>query len=91
MTHTQQNYIAGEWVSGPSEIENINPSDLSEIVGVFAQASGDQLDDALNAARRVPIGLAMTNHYQLSLLQNSLLQATSLKLQASSSLFDVWF
>ena len=52
MTKTQLNYIAGEWVSGTSEIENINPSDLSEIVGVFAQASGDQLEDALNAARR---------------------------------------
>ena len=51
MTKTQLNYIAGEWVSGPSEIENINPSDLSETVGVFAQASSDQLDDALNAAR----------------------------------------
>ena len=52
MTKTQLNYIAGEWVSGPSEIENINPSDLSEIVGVFAQASGDQLEDALNSARK---------------------------------------
>lgn len=52
MTKTQLNYIAGEWVSGTSEIENINPSDLSEIVGVFAQASGGQLEDALNAARR---------------------------------------
>ncbi|MFT6076032.1 MAG: aldehyde dehydrogenase (NAD+), partial [Yoonia sp.] len=51
MTKTQLNYIAGEWVSGPSEIKNINPSDLSEIVGVFAQAGSDQLDDALNAAR----------------------------------------
>ncbi|MGJ8622552.1 MAG: aldehyde dehydrogenase family protein [Yoonia sp.] len=52
MAQTQQNYIAGEWVSGPSEIENINPSDLSDVVGVFAQASGDQLDDALAAAVR---------------------------------------
>ena len=52
MTQVQKNFIAGEWVSGPSEIENINPSDLSDVVGVFAQASGDQLDDAVNAARR---------------------------------------
>ncbi len=55
MTKTQLNYIAGEWVSGPSEIENINPSDLSEIVGVFAQASGDQLEDALNSARTAQV------------------------------------
>lgn len=52
MTQSHQNYIAGEWVSGTSEIENINPSDLSEIVGVFAQAGSDQLDDALDAAGR---------------------------------------
>ncbi|WP_375253887.1 aldehyde dehydrogenase family protein [Yoonia sp.] len=52
MTQTQQNYIAGEWITGPTEIENINPSDLSDIVGVFAQASSHQLDDALGAARR---------------------------------------
>ena len=52
MTQIQQNYIAGEWVSGPTEIENINPSDLSDMVGVFTQASGDQLEDALHAARR---------------------------------------
>jgi len=55
MTKTQLNYIAGEWVSGPSEIENINPSDLSEIVGIFAQASGDQLEDALNSARTAQV------------------------------------
>lgn len=51
MSDTKQNYIAGAWVAGTSEIENRNPSDLSDLVGMFAQASGDQLDDALSAAR----------------------------------------
>ncbi|WP_371225940.1 aldehyde dehydrogenase family protein [Roseovarius sp. 2305UL8-3] len=51
MADTHQNYIAGDWVSGPSEIENRNPSDLSDLVGVYAQASAAQLDDALAAAR----------------------------------------
>ncbi|RBI72379.1 aldehyde dehydrogenase family protein [Roseovarius sp. TE539] len=51
MTETRLNYIAGEWLSGPHEIENRNPSDLSDLVGMFAQASGDQLDQALAAAR----------------------------------------
>ena len=46
------NYIAGEWVSGSSEIENRNPSDLSDLVGTFAQASPDQLDATLDQARR---------------------------------------
>ncbi len=51
MSETKLNYIAGTWVAGPSEIENRNPSDLSDLVGMFAQASADQLDDALSAAR----------------------------------------
>ena len=51
MSKTKLNYIAGAWVAGPSEIENRNPSDLSDLVGRFTQASADQLDDALSAAR----------------------------------------
>ncbi|MQY42549.1 aldehyde dehydrogenase family protein [Epibacterium sp. SM1969] len=51
MTATQLNYIAGEWVSGTAEVTNLNPSDLSDVVGVFAQAGSDQLDRALEAAR----------------------------------------
>ena len=52
MTDTKLNYIAGEWVSGPATIANINPSDLSDTIGHFAQASGEQLDQALAAARQ---------------------------------------
>ena len=51
MQDLNKNYIAGEWVSGASEIANINPSDLSDTVGMFAQASAAQLDDAIAAAR----------------------------------------
>jgi len=51
MADTHPNYIAGAWVAGPSEIENRNPSDLSDLVGVYAQASAAQLDDALASAR----------------------------------------
>ncbi|MEM9581106.1 MAG: aldehyde dehydrogenase family protein [Pseudomonadota bacterium] len=46
------NYIAGEWVSGSSEIENRNPSDLSDLIGMFAQATPEQLEDTLEQARR---------------------------------------
>ena len=52
MTELHKNFIAGDWVSGTSEIENRNPSDLSDLVGMFAQASADQLEDALDAATR---------------------------------------
>lgn len=51
MAQNQLNYIAGEWVAGTSEIENRNPSDLSDLIGMYAQASASQLDDALAAAR----------------------------------------
>jgi aldehyde dehydrogenase (NAD+) len=51
MTELQQNYIAGEWVSGSSEIENRSPSDTSDLIGMFAQASGDQLEATLDQAK----------------------------------------
>jgi alpha-ketoglutaric semialdehyde dehydrogenase len=55
MTDLNRNFIAGAWVAGSGEIENRNPSDLSEIVGRYAQASADQLDDALSAARAAQV------------------------------------
>ena len=55
MSELKKNYIAGEWVCGPSEIENLNPSDVSDSVGLFAQASSSQLNDALDAAARAQI------------------------------------
>lgn len=51
MAELHRNYIAGEWVKGASEIDNLNPSDLTDVIGTYAQASGDQLDEALDAAR----------------------------------------
>ncbi|QMU60123.1 MAG: aldehyde dehydrogenase family protein [Boseongicola sp.] len=50
MGDVKLNLIAGEWVSGEGEVENRNPSDLTDLVGVFAQASSSQLDFALERA-----------------------------------------
>lgn len=50
-TVTKLNLIAGEWLAGESEIENRNPSDLSDLVGMFAQASADQLEATLDQAQ----------------------------------------
>ncbi len=50
MSHPNHNYIAGEWVAGASEIANINPSDLSDTIGHYAQADSAQLERALDAA-----------------------------------------
>ncbi len=51
MPDQKLNYIAGEWLAGESEIENLNPSDLSDVIGLFAQAGADQVETALDAAR----------------------------------------
>ncbi len=51
MAESNHNYIAGEWVGGANEIANINPSDLSDTIGLYAQADGAQLQNALDAAQ----------------------------------------
>ncbi|MEM7072255.1 MAG: aldehyde dehydrogenase family protein [Pseudomonadota bacterium] len=51
MSEIQPNLIAGEWCQGSGAIENRNPSDQSDLIGLFAQASPDQLDQALDCAK----------------------------------------
>lgn len=51
MTKVHRNLIAGEWLTGEGEIENVNPSDLSDLVGVFAQADAAQLEATLDRAQ----------------------------------------
>ena len=58
MTNLNQNFIAGEWLAGASEIPNINPSDLSDTIGNYAQADEAQLNRALDAAADRQIRLA---------------------------------
>lgn len=45
------NHIAGAWVPGEKTVENRNPSDVSDLIGLYAQASVTQLHDAAAAAR----------------------------------------
>jgi aldehyde dehydrogenase (NAD+) len=51
MSNLNQNFIAGEWLAGAGEIANINPSDLADTIGHYAQADSDQLQRALDAAQ----------------------------------------
>ncbi len=51
MTDRNLNYIAGEWLTGEGEIGNRNPSDLSDLIGLCAQAGAGQVETALDAAR----------------------------------------
>lgn len=52
MGHSNLNYIAGDWVGGDGEIENINPSDTRDRIGTYAQASTAQLEQAIDAANQ---------------------------------------
>lgn len=51
MSNIGQNFIAGTWCNGQDNVANINPSDVTDLIGHYAQASRDQLDSALDAAK----------------------------------------
>jgi alpha-ketoglutaric semialdehyde dehydrogenase len=50
MTELHKNLINGEWV-GSDGIDNINPSNTNEVVGVYARASVQDTLDAIAAAK----------------------------------------
>jgi len=46
-----QNYIAGAWAEAAEPAPNINPSNLSDVVGEYARANETQVRAAIAAAR----------------------------------------
>ena len=50
MTELHKNLIDGEWV-GTDGVENINPSNLKEVVGVYARATVEETQQAIAAAK----------------------------------------
>lgn len=54
----KQNLIAGQWLGSDAHSENRNPADMSDVIGLFAQASVDQVDQAAQAARHALPGWA---------------------------------
>ncbi|WP_417778563.1 aldehyde dehydrogenase family protein [Stutzerimonas xanthomarina] len=46
------NYIDGQWVAAKNYQANINPSDLSDVIGEYAQADASQVEAAIAAARK---------------------------------------
>ncbi len=70
MAELHKNYIAGDWVEGVGTVENRNPSDLSDVVGHYAQASTDQMEDAISAAKTAQAEWA---GYGLEAKQNALM------------------
>src|SRR3569623_364477 len=45
------NLIGGEWIEGESWSENLNPSDLADVVGEYAQGTAEDLNMAVAAAK----------------------------------------
>ncbi|MHA6297526.1 aldehyde dehydrogenase family protein [Devosia sp. CAU 1758] len=50
MTELHKNLIDGEWV-GSDGVENINPSNIKEVVGVYARATAEETKQAIAAAK----------------------------------------
>lgn len=67
----EKNYINGEWVAGDDgHRENINPSNTSDIVGLFAKSSARLIDDAVGAAREAfPSWSTSTPQFRSDLLE----------------------
>lgn len=59
-----KNFINGEWVAGATAKENLNPSDLSDVVGEYAQADKSQAEAAIAAAKAAAPGWAASTPQQ---------------------------
>ncbi len=46
-----KNYIDGQWIAGITTSRNINPSDTSDVIGLYAQADSGQTQQAIQAAQ----------------------------------------
>ena len=51
MTTRKANLIGGDWIEGSDWSENRSPSDVSDVIGEFAQGTADNVDHAVQAAR----------------------------------------
>ena len=49
--NVHKNFIAGNWIEGNTETENISPSDLSDIIGFYSRANADQIKQAIAASK----------------------------------------
>jgi aldehyde dehydrogenase (NAD+) len=67
-----KNFINGEWVAGADAKENINPSDVSDVVGKYAQADKAQTEAAIAAAQAaLPAWAATTPQQRADILETA--------------------
>ena len=55
-----RNYINGEWIDGLETTVNVNPSDLDDTIGEYAEADARQVEDAIAAAKAAALGWSRT-------------------------------
>jgi len=60
----KKNWINGAWQESETGSNNINPSDISDIVGVYAEGTAQDVDAAVAAAREAGPGWAATTPQQ---------------------------
>ena len=60
-TPRHDNFINGQWVAGASYSPNVNPSNLADVIGDYAQADAAQLDAAVQAAQAAFSGWSTGN------------------------------
>ncbi len=51
ITEIKNNFINGAWLNAPHAKDNINPSDVSDVVGMYAQADAAQVELAVASAK----------------------------------------
>ncbi len=60
MTSLHKNWIAGAWDEGTGTTDNLNPSDLSDVIGAYARADAAATERAIAAARAALPGWSRT-------------------------------
>ncbi|WP_020594345.1 aldehyde dehydrogenase family protein [Kiloniella laminariae] len=60
----KKNYIDGQYIEGATARENINPSDISEVVGLYSQADAAQARAAIDVAHSAAEGWAKSTPQQ---------------------------
>ena len=69
MTALRGNYVGGQWVTSHELVEDRNPSDLSEVVGVYSRATREDARAAVAAARAaLPVARAATPQQRADVL-----------------------
>ena len=72
MTELHRNLIAGDWVEGEGETENVNPSNTEDVVGTYARASKADTDRAIAAAKAAAPAWARFNiHARYEILKKA--------------------